>query len=245
MKTSKYIFIAYLIFFFGSVLTMYILAKTHEKSANKTVEMTVSEVELPPFSVIVMEGGAVGYIDFASKNTLTASAPKSEKPNLTLSQFRIENDTLFYRERMEGMTITLSTDQSPKIIVRDNAALTLNRNESLDTLRIVLEEGQLWSSRTPQAYAHIEVESKGSKFNFANFTVATGTFDLNTTAGFLPGTSFKHMDINMNQFSYLGIPDMTSMTMQIDSTSSIYRVITRSDKKSPEALNQSSSSQNK
>lgn len=221
MQISKYIFGSYLIFFFGTVLTMFILAKSHKGQHKDEHTIVTSEELLPNFSVLVMEDGALANIAFDAKNKIVTSTPEKGAPTILKTTYSLRNDTLFYRDSFKNFGKTIHTDQRPKIIVRDSAVLTLQKNENLDSLNIKLQGGTLRSSNQIQNYKHIELSAKNATYKLSNIKANSGVFLMTKTSGNLHRCRLTLIEANLRETSRLTLSQKGSKNIVADSTSQI------------------------
>jgi hypothetical protein len=92
MKTSNYIFSAFLIFLFGGILLLFIGAKFYKGADNEDSFLT-QEKPLNTFSVVVAEPGANFVLKNGAQNKISQRYLKELAPDF--APFKVRNDTLF------------------------------------------------------------------------------------------------------------------------------------------------------
>jgi hypothetical protein len=92
MKTSNYIFSAFLIFLFGGILLLFIGAKFYKGADNEDNFLT-QEKPLNTFSVVVAEPGSNFVLKDGTQNKISQRYLKELVPDF--ASFEVRNDTLF------------------------------------------------------------------------------------------------------------------------------------------------------
>lgn len=173
MKKSNIISIAFLIFFFGTILTMYVDAKTHGKDHfNRTHELISSNKKLNHFSILVLNKNVKIELVTDSINNITESYFKS-KDSLDSSmqefkkacEYRFSNDTL-YIEKTFKARVSINTNTLKEIIGNEKSEISFRKFNS-DTISITSNNCKI--SANGLALQHLNIKAtNNSDITFFN-----------------------------------------------------------------------------
>jgi hypothetical protein len=164
MKTSNYIFSAFLIFLFGGILLLFIGAKFYKGADNEDNFLT-QEKPLNTFSVVVAEPGSNFNLKSGTKNKIIQNYLKGAVPNF--APYVVRNDTLFVssvkkthsKEPYFIIVPEVFCVNVKSIVAKKSATVRLEKFQA-DTLRVDLNGAQLNCNFTK--IASISMQAKDS-----------------------------------------------------------------------------------
>ncbi|WP_139958528.1 hypothetical protein [Flavicella sediminum] len=185
MKKSNYIIIAFAVFFFGLITTMYVdAANNGENNFKKNNTLVSSDQNLDNFSVIVAHKNTKIVLLSHNQNLLTESyyqhkdsTDSSMKAFQKKCDYRVQNDTL-YIDRTYKAKVTIKTTTVKTILARESSNMNFKKVES-DSLTLYLTN---------------------AKVNYSNLTLnhlkVTATENSNINLG---NSKIKSIQINLDQ----------------------------------------------
>lgn len=182
MKTSNYITIAYFIFLFGGILTLFIAAKNNPES-NLGQNYLVNEKPIDAFSVVIAEPGA--KIRLRPGETPKMSLYFPEGDSCTFPPFSVRNDTLFvyaHSESKNSFEVNVYCNNLKSIQEKAQAKVWVEKDFQADSLLVKLENAE---------FSHFSNFNSPERINL--------TLIANQSQIHIGETNFDHLDIQLNE----------------------------------------------
>ncbi|MEN8122682.1 MAG: hypothetical protein ABFS35_20240 [Bacteroidota bacterium] len=220
MKTSKYILIAFLIFIFGGLLSLYIFSKLHKE---KHLEFTKVEEKLNNFSVIVAEEGAGFYLVPDSVFKIGASLFENDS-SFHFPVYIVENDTLYIQAlNYKYSRLKINCNSVNTIIGKSKNRIDFN-HFAADSLMIEINNGEMYGSFSEKGVKNLRIKATdNSNINFNNSKIENIELTLYQSRASLYNNDVKTLDAKLFNKSNLFGMVVSKLYLQTDSTSN-YRV---------------------
>lgn len=228
MKTSNYIFSAFLIFILSNILLLFIGAK-YFKDDEKDALIIGKRQALEDFSVVVAEPGAHFNLKTATENKIIQRYLKASVPNYAL--FTVRHDTLFVfavkqqlsnkKSQAEGGSFITSPDVFCKniksIIARKNSSIYLDKFES-DSLSVSADKVQLICNF--KKIRSLSVKAKDSDIELKGVNLDTLFVKLDKTKLSVPVKNrILHLSGSLKNSSQANFRNSNTVDIDIDDTS--------------------------
>jgi len=183
MKKSNYISIAFFVFFFGTITTMYIDAKTNGKDDfDKRNKQIISDQKLGEFSIIVAHKNTKIKVISGEQNLLTESYYKrNDSSESSISEFkkkcnyRLINDTLFIDKTYKA-NVTIKANSLKIIFGKGKNTISFNDYKA-DSLFLNFENTKLNYSKISVKYLDIKA-TNSSDLHFGDSNIESLNIDL-------------------------------------------------------------------
>lgn len=182
MKTSNYITIAYFIFLFGGILTLFIAAKNNPES-NLGQKYLVNEKPLDSFSVVIAEPGSKIRLRPGETPKMSLYYPEGDSCNLP--PFSVRNDTLFVFANSDGSKnheVSVYCKNIKSIQEKGQAIVWVEKNFQADSLLVKLENAE---------FSHFSDRNSPERINL---TLIASHSQIN-----IGETNFDHLDIQLSE----------------------------------------------
>lgn len=226
MKKSNYIVIAFAVFFFGLITTMYVDAKNAVKENLKQNELILSNQNLDNFSVVVAHKKTKITLTSNTNNKIVESyykhrdSTESSIPEFNKKcDYEIRNDTLFIKKTYKAK-VTIKVNSLKSIITNGKNRISL-RKFKMDTLSLNCADTHLdYSGLTLE---HFKIKAtNNSKIYLNNSKINSFDIDLNNSK--ITSYSSKSTKTNaiLKNNSNLTIQKANILNINSDKTSKYY-----------------------
>lgn len=225
MKTSNYILLSFLLFLFGGI-TLLCFGSRYYKSIDARADFVNQEKQLPPFSVVVAEPGAIFNLRNANENKIIQTYLKGTVPNI--ASFEVRNDTLFIysEEPKQGkMKHTRNVTEFlfiniKSIVTKENSDVYLENLET-DTLDINMSKSRLNWKFNKSSY--VEIVAKNSVIDLTGDCIDKINLQLDKTAlNINSKNGTKQLSGSLINDSYVGGFIDGKMSLTVDKSSRMH-----------------------
>ncbi len=221
MKTSNYITIAYFIFLFGGVLTLFIAAKNNSES-NFDQKYAFLEKPLDAFSVLIVEPGAELRLRYGEPSTMKLIYPIGD--TITLPPFTVRNDTLFVSSnpdnKMHG-SVDLYCNSLKSIQEKSGAKVWIEKEFQADTLLVNLEgaEFSYFAERGSPKRVTLTLTANRSEISIGETNFDHLDIQLNESKMNVWNNSINNLTGSITNNSNLNIVRFKKISLEVDETS--------------------------
>jgi len=222
MKTSNYIIMAFLIFLFGGILTLFVSAKLDPR-AGQNQKFETLEKPLDPFSVIVAEPGASFQIKTGETTRLSTNYQKGEEA--ILPSYVVRNDTLFVSafpksEKRTNLEVCYTKIRS--IEGKANSEITAHQISG-DSLTIKLNDAHFRHySRTKTSNAALQIIANNSNVQLGDISIENLDIQLNKTEMNVWNSSIVNLSGTLTESSSLSMGQISKINVEVDSSSNYH-----------------------
>lgn len=219
MKTSNYITIAYFIFLFGGVLTLFIAAKNNPE-AGIEARSFLGTKELGHFSVVVNESTEMLILKHTERSRLLTTYNEGEP--ILFAPHEIRNDTLFILKDPKSNYQFVQVECSGAKSILSKAETTIRIDNSLsDTITIKLKKAKLFfltsNDRTSLLTLIADQSEAQIHANIDNFRIQANQTTINGN------NSFSSVSGSLKNYSMFVGRSVNHISLDADSTST-YRL---------------------
>lgn len=220
MKTSNYIIIAFLIFLFGGILTLFVCAKLNPE-ASRSREYETLEKPSDPFSVIVANSGVNLFVKKGEINKLGIYFLKGEEA--IFPPYEVRNDTLFVgafpkSERRTSLHVFCTNVRS--IEGKTNSEIAWEQFTG-DSLSVKLNNaGFRHYSRTKTSSAALQIIANNSSVQLGDISIENLDIQLNKTEMNVWNSSVGELSGTLTESSKLSMGRISKISLEVDPSSS-------------------------
>lgn len=220
MKTSNYIIIAFLIFLFGGILTLFVSAKLNPE-ASRSREYETLEKPSDPFSVIVANSGANLFVKKGEINKLAIYFRKGEAA--IFPPYEVRNDTLFvgaFPESERRTSLHVFCTKVRSIEGKTNSEIAWEQFTG-DSLFVKLDNARFRHySRTKTSSAALQIIANNSSVQLGDISIENLDIQLNKTEMNVWNSSVGELSGTLTESSKLSMGKMSKISLEVDPSSS-------------------------